>query len=381
MLNNPLILNVLHLGKFYPPYKGGIETHLKSLCEESIAFGVRPTVFVVNGENYFEESIVSGVNVIRFPRTLNIASAPFPSGLSPYIRRGNWDILHLHHPHPGAIFSFLRSGYKGKVVLTYHSDIVRQKFLSLVFNPFLIHVLKRCSKIIATSPEYANSSPILKRFREKTKMIPLGNPLDISLLNEDTSDVSNSAVEEFKSKFGGPLILCVGRLIYYKGFQYAIQAIRDTPAKLLIIGQGPLLEVLQDECKKAGVQDRVFFLGEVTNLTMGLAYQACDAFLLPSTERSEAFGLVQVEAMSFGKPVINTALDSGVPFVSIHNQTGLTVAPKSSEAIAEAINYLIQNPAICGKFGVAAKERATVEFSPSLMAERTCNMYRSCIEE
>ena len=374
---NISFLNVLHLGKYYPPYKGGIETHLKSLCEESFAFGVTPTVYVVNSENNFLESHVNRVHVIRFPKTLDIANAPFSSGISGYIRKGKWDILHLHHPHPGAIFSFLRSGYEGKVILTYHSDIVRQRLLSLFFNPFLIHVLNKCSKIIATSPDYAKSSPILKRFKEKTEMIPLGNPLDESLLKKEVSDKS---VAEFKSKFGGPLLLSVGRLIYYKGFQYAIRAIRDTPAKLLIIGQGPLLDVLQNECKKAGVEARVFFLGEVNNETMRLAYLACDAFLLPSTERSEAFGLVQVEAMSFGKPVINTSLDSGVPFVSIHNKTGLTVAPKSAEAIAQAINYLIENPTIREKFGIAAKERAEVEFSPSLMAERTCKLYRTVLE-
>ena len=375
---NISLLNVLHLGKYYPPYKGGIETHLKSLCEESFAFGVRPTVYVVNSENNFDVSDLNGVHVIRFPKTFEIANAPFSSGISGHIRKGNWDVLHLHHPHPGAIFSFLRSGYAGKVILTYHSDIVRQRLLSLFFNPFLIHLLKKCSKIIATSPDYAKSSSILKRFKQKTEMIPLGNPLDESLLKKEVSDKS---VAEFKSKFGGPLLLSVGRLIYYKGFQYAIRAIRDTPAKLLIIGQGPLLEVLQNECKKAGVEDRVFFLGEVTNETMRLAYRSCDAFLLSSTERSEAFGLVQVEAMSFGKPVINTALNSGVPFVSIHNKTGLTVPPKSAEDISQAINYLIENPIIREKFGIAAKERANLEFSPSLMAERTCKLYRAILEE
>lgn len=367
-------IKVLHLGKYYPPFRGGIETHLKSLCEESLAYDIEPVVYVANHLSGEAKELINGVKVNRFPVMIPIAGAPFCFGLSKEIQKIRPDIVHLHHPHPGAIFSFLLSGIKAPAVLTYHSDIVRQKFLNSFFTPFLSQVLKRCVKIIATSPDYASSSVTLRPHLHKTEVIPLGNPLNLEASKSPEVDAFAS---ELKNKYGAPLTLSVGRLIYYKGFEYAIRAIKDTEANLLIIGQGPLLNSLKKEVHELGVQDRVFFLGGLTDEQMCGAYKACDIYLMPSIARSEAFGLVQLEAMSFGKPVINTKLDSGVPYVSLDNLTGLTVPPRNSSALASAINKLLGDRKLLETFGKAAKLRADSEFSPKLMAQRTCDLYKT----
>ncbi len=366
-------IKVLHLGKFYPPYRGGMETHLKSLCEESIEFNVEPTVFVANDRKERSETNINGVRVVRFSRTFDVSGAPICIGLSALIRSSHKDVLHLHHPNPGASLAFLNSRFKGPSFVTYHSDIVRQKKLAVFYAPILNLTLKRCSAIIATSPQYAKSSPVLKRFLHKTEIIPLGNPLnlDVAKFNE-----SGQAAQELREKYGSPLVLGVGRLIYYKGFEYAIRAIAETKANLLLVGQGPLLDHLKEESRKAGVEDRVFFLGDVSDEIMAAAYKACDIFLMSSVERSEAFGLVQLEAMSFGKPIINTNLDSGVPFVSVNNKTGLTVAPRDDKAISDAINLLLNDSKLRQKLGDSARIRAETEFSPRLMAQRTCHLYK-----
>jgi glycosyltransferase involved in cell wall biosynthesis len=182
---------------------------------------------------------------------------------------------------------------------------------------------------------------------------------------------------EIRGRFGGePLLLGVGRLIYYKGFEIAIRALSKLPrARLLLIGDGPLRESLESQARECGVSERVTFLGDVHNNAIAPYYLACDVYLLPSTERSEAFGIVQIEALAAGLPVVNTSLPSGVPYVSRHGETGLTVPPNDAEALAAATARLLSDPELRARFGAAGRIRARDDFSKDVLAERLLAIY------
>jgi rhamnosyl/mannosyltransferase len=175
-------------------------------------------------------------------------------------------------------------------------------------------------------------------------------------------------------------VLAVGRLIYYKGFEYLVRAMKQVIGKLVIIGDGPLRSYLERDAHAIGIRDRVFFAGEIQNDSITPYYHAADVFVLPSVARSEAFGIVQLEAMACGKPVVNTQLESGVPFVSVDGVTGITVMPRKSELLATAINCLLDEPQLRARFGEAATRRVRDEFSVEKMASRTLEVYNEALE-
>jgi len=290
------------------------------------------------------------------------------------IRGSDADIVHIHLPNPAAVLSYFASGRRGPLVVSYHSDTIRQRFLGAVFNPILHSALRRSSAIIAASPNYVTSSPVLSRHRERCHVIPYGLPL------EEFATCDPAAVAKIRQQYGDRLILSVGRLVYYKGFEYLIRAMTRTQGTLLIIGDGPLRSRLTALARELGVAERVHFLGSVDDQTRLACYHAADIFVLASLARSEAFGIVQIEAMAAGKPVVNTALDSGVPFVSQNEVTGLTVPPQDHEALASAITRLLSNPTLRREYGSAAALRAKQEFSVQKMISRIVNLYMAVLD-
>ena len=361
-------LQVLHVGKFYPPHMGGIETHLQTLCEE-LAKSVDVQVVVANDDRFVSEEIVDQVRIARVPTWLTLASTPLAPAMITRLRAYRGDILHLHFPNPMAVLAYLASGYRGPVVVTYHSDMVRQKILGPLFEPLLHAALRRSAAIITTSPNYLETSKVLARHRDRCHVIPLGIRI------QDFEQCDPAAAAAIRQEFGDRLIVGVGRLVYYKGFEYLIRAMRDVSGKLLIIGKGPLRPELEALASELGIADRVAFLGKVDHHRLVACYHASQVFAFSSIARSEAFGIVQIEAMAAGLPVVNTSLDSGVPFVSLHNQTGLTVEPGNSEQLAGAINTLLDNPDLRTSFGRAARLRAKQEFDLDTMANRTLSLY------
>jgi len=183
---------------------------------------------------------------------------------------------------------------------------------------------------------------------------------------------------EIRKRFGPRVILGVGRLIYYKGFEHLISAMRQVDAKLLIAGEGPLRATLEELARRNGTAHKVTFVGAPPDLTP--YYHAADVFVLAAVARSEAFGLVQLEAMAAGKPVVNTKLASGVPFVSLDGVTGITVPPADSDALAAALNRLLADPELCARLGRAGRERVRREFSAALAAQRTMEIYHSVLQ-
>ena len=363
---------VLQVGKFYPPHMGGIETHLQALSTE-LNKEMDLRVVVANDHRQRSDEVLGDVRVSRLPTQLTFAATPLCPGMVSEIRRSEADLVHIHLPNPMAVLAYLASGHRGRLVVTYHSDTVRQRILGALFEPLLHQCLRRSSAIIATSPDYRRTSSVLARYQERCHVIPYG----IALEQFEQSDPA--AVAKLRREFGQRLVISVGRLVYYKGFEYLIQAMQQVDGRLLIVGDGPLGPKLQQLAGELGVQDKIVFAGEIQNERIVPYYHAADVFALASVARSEAFGIVQIEAMAAGLPVVNTRLDSGVPFVSLHEQTGLTVPPQDPEALAQALNRLLNDAPLRRSLGAAARLRARQEFSLEIMTERTLKLYETTL--
>lgn len=363
-------VSVLHVGKFYPPHPGGMETHLQALCGE-LKQSIKVEVIVANNSRVTVEERIDGVNVSRLGTLVNFGAAPVCPQMVKRVRDSRADIVHIHWPNPTAVLAYLASHHRGHLVFTYHSDIIRQKVMSKAFWPILRHALQRADAIIVASPDYVAASPVLQKFREKCRVIPFGIPL------EDFDQADAIEVARIRKKYGRRIVLGVGRLVYYKGFEYLIRAMKQTDAHLLIIGSGPLREELEREKRECGVSDRVTILSEIKDVAP--YYHAAEVFALSSVARSEAFGIVQLEAMACSKPVVNTQLDSGVPFVSVNGVTGITVPPKDVEALSRALNTLLDDPALRERYGRAGRERIEQEFNLQVMTERTLQIYEEVL--
>lgn len=369
---------VLHVGKFYPPHKGGMETHLRDLCER-LRPRFEPHALVAAGTAEGSEETLGGVRVSRLAARFRLGAAPVCPGMARRIRESDASLVHLHFPNPTAILSYLMSGRRGPLVVTYHSDIVRQKFLGRAFRPVLYRFLARASAVIATSPDYVESSPVLRDFRAKCRVIPLGiaaEKFDRRGGADDNRADDNRAdrlARRVRAEHGPRVVLAVGRLIYYKGFAHLVRAMEEVEGRLLVIGEGPLRAGLERLRDALNLGERVRFLGEVEDAAP--YFRAADVFALPSVARSEAFGIVQLEAMAAGVPVVNTRLASGVPFVSPDGVTGLTVAPGDPPALAAALNTLLGDAALRARLGEAGRRRVRTDFTADLMAERTMRLY------
>lgn len=362
---------VLQVGKFYPPYMGGIETHLQTLCVE-LRDDVDLEVVVANVHRASQEEHVDGIPVARLGSAFSLAAAPVCPGLGERLRTTPADIVHVHLPNPAAVLTYLAGSHKGRLIVSYHSDVVRQKIMERLFRPFLVRFLRRADAIIVATPNHIDSSPVLREHRDRCTVIPYG----IRLPEAGSADAG--AVRAIREKFGPRMVLAVGRLVYYKGFDYLIRAMKQvSDAHLVIIGDGPLRAELGREAETQGVADRVTFLGRVEDLDP--YYEAADLFVLPSVARSEAFGIVQLEAMACGTPVVNTSLDTGVPYVSLDGVSGLTVKPRDVGALSGAINRLLDDGTLRDRLGEGARVRAHSEFSKEVMGRRTLDLYASVL--
>lgn len=365
-------MRILHVYKDYYPVLGGIENHIKMLAEGLIRRGIDVRVLVTNTGPKTVVEEIEGVPVIKVGCPLRISGAPISPSFYAWMRRLRPDIAHLHFPNPPGELGQLLLGQSRKFVLTYHSDIVRQKYLLRVYKPFLWKVLAKADRIIATSPNYIRSSPYLSRFAEKCVVIPLGVDL------KPFEAVDDDQVQAIRQRYGSPLLLFVGKLRYYKGLQYLLEAMRQIEARLLVVGTGPMEIAWRALAEELNLGDKVTFLGEVSDDDLPSYYQACDLFVLPASERSEAFGVVQIEAMACGKPVISTELGTGTSWVNVHGETGLVVPPRDSEALAEAISQLLADEALRSRLGQQGRQRAK-GFSQEAMVARVASLYEELL--
>ena len=366
-LIQPMSSAVTHVGKFYPPHMGGMETHLQTLSNE-LRHAVKLNVIVANDCWELRREIVDGVAVTRLPNMATVRSMPFCPHLSAVLRSVPADIVHLHLPNPAALIAYLTSRRRGSLVLTWHSDIVRQKVLSQVLMPLHRWFVRNATACIATSPDYVENSPVLSLREAHCHVIPYGIVLD-------RFAAAQHAVTDLRRRFGPRIVLAVGRLIYYKGFEYLMRAMAQVDGRLVLIGDGPLRLRLETEAHELGIRKRVFFVGEIDNSKLAPYYHATDVFVLPSVERTEAFGIVQLEAMACGKPIVNTRLATGVPFVSVDGLTGITVSPRDPVSLAQGITRLLDDAGLRAQYGAAALKRVRSQFTAERMGTRTLELY------
>jgi glycosyltransferase involved in cell wall biosynthesis len=373
-------MKIVQTNKAYYPLIGGVETIIANFAEGlSERSGINVEVLVCNHEHsiWKQQKTINGVGVTYVPMWTKIASLPI-SPLFPYhLATLEGDILHVHEPFPLVdLTNFLTPSILrrfSRIVVSWHSDIVRQKWVLSLYSSIIHRFLEKVDSIIVATPNHIESSQFLPSYKDKCVVIPYGLQLDWVNDREKRSD----HIKSIQNKFGGPLLLSVGRLVYYKGFKYLVDAVQMLPdVKLVIIGSGPLFPDLQIQINNLGLEKRVTILPHLSDSELYAFYDACDVFILPSTEVSEAFGLVQVEAMACGKPVVSTRLGTGVTFVNQHGVTGLTVNPRDPKAMAEALGQLIDNPDLRLSFGRNAKGRALQEFTAEKMIDRTLTLYK-----
>ncbi len=363
----PPRLRVLQVGKFYSPHVGGMETHLRTLCGELKEL-VDLSVIVANESPRTEKVLLDGVNVTRLGRRLHLASTPICPRMAREIRAARADLVHVHLPNPWAVMAYLLSGHRGPLVASWHSDVIRQKALGHAFEVFSQMFIRRCQTLIASSAKYVESSRVLSENRERCVAIPYG------ISTAEFSRYDAGAINALRQRFGPRIVLSAGRLVYYKGLDVLIRAMNSVDATLLIVGDGPLRHRLEREAAvNPVVRRRVRLLGHVDELTA--FFHASDVFALPSVARSEGFGIVQLEAMACGKPVVNTQLQSGVPFVSLDGVTGITVAPGRADELAAALNRLLHDPELRQSYGRAGLQRVKTEFTVASMVRRTMQVY------
>jgi rhamnosyl/mannosyltransferase len=361
---------VLHLGKYYPPHMGGMETHLQALVR-GISGKYSIEVLVANDHVCRQVEHLDGSMIRRVPTFGTLASMPVTPTLPYEFWRSHADLVHIHTPNPGAAFSLAVSGYRGPLIITHHSDTLGRRQLSCLTAPFIRHVMTRADAIIVTSQRYLDSSNELVPYARKCHIIPLG-------IGEEAFRTPRAVdVQDIQEKFGPHIVLAVGRLVEYKGFPYLIRAIKQLDANLVIIGTGPEASALQSLANDLNIQSRVHFVGRVIELAPYFA--AAEIFAFPSISRAEAFGMVQLEAMAAGLPVVNTDIQSAVPEISIHGQTGWTVPPGDSEALANALQSLLENNELRQHMGEAARTRAMTKYGVEQINERTMELYEAVL--
>jgi rhamnosyl/mannosyltransferase len=349
-----------------------METHIQNLV-----FGLSASedvqVIVAGDSIRGQVDRMDGAVITRVPTLGVVASMPVTPTLPWELMKVKPALVHVHVPNPAAAFAIIAARYRGPLVIMHHSDTLGRKLLKRLCDPFVSAMMRRADRIIVASQRYLDSSEELAPFKAKCRVIPMG--INIEKERKDVGAESAKVVQQY----GPRLVLAVGRLVGYKGFIYLLEAMLRVDATLLLVGTGPLDAALKAAAQDYGVSRKVKFLGRVDDLQK--YHRASSVFVLPSNSRAEAFGLVQLEAMAAGLPVINTDLNSGVPEVSLDGVTGITVPPEDSDSLAQAINRLLANAGMRKRMGEAGMVRARREFAPGLMIERTMQLYEEVLLE
>ena len=353
---------------------GGMERHVGILTRALAARGHDVTVFCYDPSGLNTPRIIDGVHVEPVPTLASISSQSIaPRLVSRCIalaRERPFDIVHQHWPDPFAhVAATLIPGRPAHVV-SWHSDIVRQRLLRPFYRAIAPTLLVTPDALIGATLAHLRSKQI-PRFAppERCHVIPYS--IDITPFT--TSAAQLQATAEIRKQYGGPLIFSLGRHVYYKGFEVLIRAMAHVPATLLLGGEGPLTPQLRQLSK--ATRARVHFLGVIPESELPLYYHAADIFCLPSIAQTEAFGLVQAEAMACGKPLVNTNLQNGVNELAPNNLCAITVPPRDELALSNALSRLIENPILAARFGAAGYERISTQYTVAVMVDKIIGVY------
>lgn len=370
-------MRILQLGKFYP-IKGGVEEVMYSIATGISNRGITCDMLFASANGEVQTIVLNKYCQVFRSRTLMKLKATM---ISPAMIRKlrkiccHYDIIHIHHPDPMACLALFLSAYKGIVVLHWHSDIIKQRYLLKLYRPLQTWLIRRASLIIGTTPVYLQESPFLKYYQSKTYCVPIGLE-ELKATDEDINLIR-------KSYGGRKIIYSMGRLVGYKGYKYLIEAARylSDDYVVLIGGDGPLREELQSQIAHYNLYDKVELLGYIPKEKISAYYAACTVFCLSSIERTEAFAIVQIEAMSCGRPIVATRIKgSGVPWVNENGVSGINVKPCNGKEIAHAINVICENENVYKHYCENAMQRYNHFFRKEEMIDKCLNIYRKLYE-
>ncbi|TPH17066.1 glycosyltransferase [Litorilituus lipolyticus] len=388
-MNKSKTYKVLHIGKYHPPFMGGIENFMADLMMQQVADGYNVSAIVHHhqkGKSYVEE-VDKGVKIFRVPCFGQLAYAPISPSFGLYlnkiIKEQQPEILHLHMPNLSAFWCLLlASAMKIPWVIHWHADVIgsvpdmKIKLLYPFYRFFESRLLKQTQKIIATSPVYLSSSLPLQKYKKKTQIIPLGlSQYGAKVSVDETSNIGCEKDDVLK-------LLMVGRLTYYKGHSLIIEAIarlksQGKTLKLNIVGTGELLNEIESDIEKFGLIQDVHLLGKLSDEDLVSEMQQCDLLCLPSIERTEAFGVVLLEAMRESKAcLVSDVPGSGMSWVVKQDETGFVVKHGDVDDLVAKLTDILNNMHLLDDYAIAGFQRFSKQFSIEQVSHRVSSLYR-----
>ena len=369
-------MRILQLGKFYP-IRGGVEKVMWDLTRGLAAEGHACDMLCASFDGAKELQIIpleDKGRCIVLPCSLQASGTMLCPKMIGWLRRhaAEYDLIHVHHPDPMACLALRLSGYKGRVILHWHSDILKKKAILAAYKPLQSWLIRRAERIVGTTPVYVAQSKALAHVQDKVTYVPIGI---------DPIIVDPAKVAEIQARYPGKkIVYSLGRLVPYKGYTYLIQAAQFLPDDYIILigGKGPLQESLQAGINSLHLQDKVKLLGFVADEEHAALYGAAKVFVMSSVMKTEAFGIVQIEAMSTGTPVVATKIpESGVSWVNEDGISGLNVEPEDPKALAEAVRSICEDPVRYQVFSKNAKERFSRLFAYNNMIDKIIKIYEN----
>ncbi|MGY4830600.1 glycosyltransferase [Sphaerotilaceae bacterium SBD11-9] len=368
-------MNILHLTKFYAPVTGGIETVVLELAQGMRRQGLKVDVLCAGTERRTcHDRTAEGITVTRAGSLGKLLSTSMSPALMVQARRlvPSYDLVHVHMPDPMAALALWAAQPKAKVVVHWHSDVVRQNLAMRVYQPLQHWLLRRADAIIATSEPYAKSSVWLRPWQDKTVVVPIG-------ISDHFGSPQPELTRQIQDRFGGrDIVFALGRMTYYKGFDVLIEAAAALAPHCVIVvgGEGELLEGHRAEVVRRGLSERIHFVGAIPACELSAYFAAASMFCLTSTHRAEAYGVVLLEAMASGKPVIATHIEgSAASWINQSGTTGLNVPASDVSALVEAVNRISTDKAFSAQLGRAARARYESSFSADVMVHSTMGLY------
>ena len=367
-----LQMKVLHVYKDYnPPVYGGIEGHVALSCRLQREWA--ETAALVCGRRLRTRTIDrDGVSVTEVGEWGRFQGAPVAPAFPFHLWRSRADVLVVHIPNPAAAIGCLLARPRGVIVVRYHSDVVRQARAMRVYGPVQMQFLKQAAIILPTSMHYLDSSATLAAVRGRCRVVPLG------VLSDAFAKPTPGGAETLRQRYGGRYVLFSGRHRYYKGLEYLVHASASIRAKVVIAGEGPERANTMQLAGRLGLDTA--FPGELNHQELVDHLHGCEVFVFPAIERSEALGVSILEAHACGKPVVATRLGTGVEFANLDGETGLNVLPKDAQALAEAVNALLDDPKRRRAMGETAQARVSAEFDARRVAREEVDIYAEMLE-
>ncbi|WP_444921878.1 glycosyltransferase [Microbulbifer sp. CnH-101-G] len=363
-------LEVLHCYRtFYPESQGGVEQVILEIARKTEKCGV-----LTLADSPRSLKLNDHLPVIAKKRWFSIASCCIGPGLLGALYQTKAKLLHFHFPWPFGDLSYFLAGRSRPLIVTYHSDIVRQRLLGALYRPLMHRFLARADRIIATSHNYLESSPVLAAYRDKVKVIPLG------VSEHGYPEPSDKTMEGLEMQFGRGFMLFVGVLRYYKGLEYLVRAAANQPYRVVIAGNGPEASRLKSLAAQLGATN-VHFAGFVSDEEKVALMELCRAVVFPSHLRSEAFGVTLIEGLMNSKPLISCEIGTGTSFVNQDGETGYVVRPADPIALREAMENLWSDSVKAEEMGRAGRCRYERLFTADKMAEAHHQLYREVLME